>query len=269
MLLPGLSQEHAQGVRSIESFFAQLSEKTMLAEREIRVLLKAIAKAAKAAQLGDVGATTKAMNEANDALAVASAAVGALNVDPRLIEEAFKSDDYFREIVGLAVQQGLKGVRSTEGKLFSYPYVIEKKKSGVALSIGAKTTKQIRPSAVLATLTANRIKGSRFPHQALIDSVELIYEARVRGQSTDLVDIQDVYSLLTSLPGTDKDFPFLEFVAALDEIKRAGITSKNGKILDLPAPSTTGRSGQAIRVIREDGREQLYRMLRLVLRRTP
>ena len=269
MLLPGVATDvssSGEEIASLESYFSTAQSDCSEATRRVRVLLKALVRLEKATEGGDIGVIAKCLEEITAMRrSVEDALLNLTSNRMQPVEAAFRNEKYFKEIADLAAASSIAGVRSTEGRLFSYPYVIERKKSGTALSIGARTTKNIRPSAVLRALADARKRGSRFDPQTLLDAVETIYDVKRRSQATDLVAIDEVYRILTAMPGSEKEYPFLDFLANLDEIKRSGVlTGKTRRSVDLPAPSTTGKGGKAFRIIREDGREQLYHMLRFV-----
>ena len=251
---------------TLEQYFSKAQADCVDAATAVRSLQRTLSRLEKALGGGDVAAISKARDEigaARDSLEQKLAKVASFSTVS--VESVFRSEPYFKEIADLATSRGVSGVRSTEGRLFSYPYVIERKKVGIALSVGTRATKNVRPSAVIQTLSEARKRGSRFTPQALLDAVESAYELKRRSQPTDMVAIDEIHEILTTLPDSAKEYPLLDFLANLDELKRSGLlTSKTRRALDLPPPSTAGKGGKGFRVIREDGREQWYRMLRFV-----
>jgi hypothetical protein len=268
MLLSESALREAEPINSVELYLSECSKSADDAARDAKALVKLVSRAQKALLSGDLAAISKAIAEIRPCTQAIDESLEKLSsFRSKEVEEAFRDERYFREIVDLARRDGFGGVRSTEGRLFSYPYVIERKKAAPVLSLGSKAVKNIRPSAVLKSLMETRKAGSRFDHGKLLEAVETIYDVRRRGQETDLVPIDEIYRLFTIMPGSEKGYAFLEFLATLDAIKRSGTaTVKSARLLDLPPPSTTGKSGKAFVIVREDGREQLYHMLRFVSR---
>lgn len=225
-------------------------------------LSKALAKLNKALTVGNAAVIRRLVDDIRALISVVSDRLTAVsNLDAAFIDRALINDSVFQEIADLAIRQGLGGVRATEGRLFSYPYVVEKKKG--ALSIGSRQTKGVRPSHVLSELIELRKRATKEHGVKLLAAVEKAYQVIVRGQETGFVRIDTLYELLTALPGSEKELSLFDFVAALSRMVDTGENvTKNGKRLELPLAATGGRSGNAIRLIGEDGRERLYQSLR-------
>jgi hypothetical protein len=265
MNFPPADLAHTPPRKGVEATLTQLDLEISAAGRDVTAIAKILERLSKAAAVGDIAVLGKLLKD------IETASIGLKHSLTQLasfgladIDVMFHDETYFKDIEGLARAQNLSGVRATEGKLFAYPNVVERKKSGIALQIGTKTLRNIRPRTVIRALIEARERANAIDRTALLAAVERVYDLLLTGKETNFVSIEDIYGVLTSLPGSDRQLSFLDFLILLDSIRRDGsITTRSGRVLDFPPPSTTGKGGKAFRVIREDGREQLYHMIRL------
>jgi hypothetical protein len=243
---------------SFEAAFELAETELTDAAKAAATLISALSAGRKAAAIGDVGALSKAVQTARTSLrdleSPLDAAGSVLSTD---FAAAMRDGSFTEEVVQHAAKAGLRGVRSVQGALFSFPVVVTPEPDKIAVRLGKVLQKSLRPSALIATLEKLR-KRRTTPAKLskLIDSFEHAFFAASREGHT--VRISRVYDELTPMPDQKKDYTLLDFVADLYMLERSGILeSSNKRILSFSA-STGTRGGDAIRITTEEGEERLY-----------
>jgi hypothetical protein len=245
------------------SFDAADSHLALLEER-----LKAAGKAAslglKASRSGDVGSLSRSiqtvrgiLRELEPVLDQAGAIVS------RNFSESMRSGDFAREVVAAAARERLSGVRVVHGVVFSFPVMVAPQPDKLAVRIGKKLMRMIRPSALVAELQALRNrKASGAKLVRLLDSIERAYLDASRGRTSIAIKIKDIHERLTPLPDQRRDYEELDFISDLYALERENVLmTANQRVISFPA-STGTRGGNAIRLTTESGEERLYSSIR-------
>lgn len=245
------------------AFEAAEGHLALLGER-LKAAGKAAALGQRAARVGDLAALSRAvqtvratLRELEPALDQAGAIVS------RNYAESMRSGDFAREVVASAARQNLPGVRVVHGVVFSFPVVVAPQPDKLAVRLGKKLLRVLRPSALVAQLQALR---SRKPSSArlakLLDAIERAYIDAAGGRSNIAVKIQDIYERLTPLPDQKREYGELDFISDLYALERENVLlSANRRVISFPA-STGTRGGNAIRLTTESGEERLYSSVR-------
>lgn len=253
----------------LEDYLQSAEHAAVRAAQNVTVIARQLTLLRKALVTGNITQIRRYTEELKASLTASESLMDeALRIDPDEIDDLFRSSAYLHEVESLAGTTGLDGVRATEGRLFSYPYVFEKRRS--ALSFGTKSLKGVRPSFVASQLSLLRTKATQRNGSRLLEAVERVYDVLIRSQSTAFVRLDDLYNVLTSLPGSERELSLIDLTCTLAElIDEGAATTKSRRRLELPSASTSGRSGNAIRVIGRDGRERLYQSIRFLPTSSP
>jgi len=165
------------------------------------------------------------------------------------------------------------GVRLIErdGKLFSFPLLVRIESEELAVRIGRKRERRLRPNVLVQQLAASQRRRERFrSSQRFLQLLHAAY-ARIAGPDWEsrgrgpLVTVSSIYEMLTLLPGADKDYPVEEFARDLLVLDRAPETRTSGGLAFAFERSSSSRGGaRPIRAYDEHGREHSYYNLRFI-----
>jgi hypothetical protein len=247
-----------------EAAFEAAENHLSLLEEHLKAAGKAAAAGQKAARVGDLAALSRAiqtvrvtLRELEPGLDQAGAIVS------RNYAESMRSGDFAREVVASAARQNLSGVRVVHGVVFSFPVVVVPQPDKLAVRLGKKLVRMLRPSALVAQLQSLRTRRSSGPRLAkLLDAIERAYIDAAGGRTNIAVKIQDIYERLTPLPDQKREYGELDFISDLYALERENVLlTANRRVISFPA-STGTRGGNAIRLTTESGEERLYSSVR-------
>jgi len=258
------SMERTPSAFSFEETFETADAGIAGAIDRLSVALRALAGAKKAALTGDVSALSKAIHAAR-------AAVG--ESEPQLEQvaiavahdfaSAMRSNELTREIVARAATAHLPGVRLVHGVVFSFPVMLTPLPERLAVRIGKKLIRCLRPSTLIRLLESQRDrKPSRRYLERVLMAIEEAY-LDASGQKLSIaVKIGDIHHQLTRLPEQKNAYPELDFISDLYLLEREGVLQTPiGHVVSFPA-STGTRGGNAIRITTESGQERVYSSIR-------
>ncbi len=219
---------------------------------------KRIKAAAAAGQLRDVQA---ALDNAARLSAAASDATADLRAGWQFDTDAYLSEGHYtKEVLALAAEEGLSAFES-DGRILSYPAIVQVSPNDATVLIDRRRERRIRPSVLVKSLKLLQSRPPKFRAESFLEALCSAYRAVVgmQGQrSGATVKLVDVYTLLTILPGTSKDYTKAEFARDLYLLDQSGIiTARNGATLRLPASALTRGGGVFVTVAR-NGQEKVY-----------
>ncbi len=174
--------------------------------------------------------------------------------------ELLESGAYTKELLAAAAEAGLS-IFEEDGRLLCYPSLVRMLPGDLAIDIDRRKERRIRPSVVVELLSKAQQAGPRFKAEPFLVSLAAAYDLVVAKQGKAggaVVKLDDVYKVLTLLPGQTRDYSRQEFARDLYLLDQSGVTTtKGGRMLRLPASALTRGSG-VLRTVTRSGQEKVY-----------
>ncbi len=167
---------------------------------------------------------------------------------------------YTKEVLELAAEEGLSAFES-DGRILSYPAIVQVSPNDATVLIDRHRERRIRPSVLVKALMALQGRPPKFKADMFLDALSTAYDAVLgqQGQRRGVtVKLVELYSVLTMLPGSSRDYTKAEFARDLYLLDQSGITTtRKGRTLRLPASALT-RSGGVLVTVTRNGQEKVY-----------
>ena len=175
-------------------------------------------------------------------------------------QEYFTSGAYTAEVLEVAGEQGLSAFESDD-RILSYPAIVSVSASDTAVLIDKRKDRNVRPSVLVRTLKALQAKPPKFKPEAYLEALAAAYDLVVALRQLNpgaTVKLADIYTVLTVLPGSGRDYTRQELARDLYLLDQSGLTRiKDGRELQLPASALTRGSG-VLRTVTRSGQEKVY-----------
>jgi hypothetical protein len=175
-------------------------------------------------------------------------------------QEYFTSGGYTAEVLAVAGEQGLSAFESDD-RILSYPAIVSLSASDTAVLIDKRKDRKVRPSVLVRTLKALQAKPPKFKPEAYLEALAAAYDLVVPLRHVSpgaTVKLADIYTVLTVLPGSARDYSRQELARDLYLLDQSGLTRvKDGRELQLPASALTRGSG-VLRTVTRSGQEKVY-----------
>ena len=182
-------------------------------------------------------------------------------------EEHYLDEDYADELRRTASERGLE-IHEQDGRLISHPSIVRILPRDRAVRIDRKKVSTIRPSYLVDLLIVNQNKGSRFPAGRFIEALYEVYSELVKEDSAGrlvegvqgrVVQLSRIYKLLTSLPGSNRDYTPTDFARDLYLLDTSGLTkTRSGATVSFPASTGTRGTKGLFTFVGPDGRDVQY-----------
>ena len=243
------------------------AESTLL---QIRILATKVRRLQKAAKDGNIANIRKTQGELESGLRELTEKVDrAVRSWPLAEEEEerYLKDGYAAELRRAAREEHLT-IREQEGKLVSYPSIVEVLPGERAVTIDKKKIRTLRPTRLVEILIRNRDKTRRFRSTTFLRSLYSVYSELAKAQSTvglykgrqgPVLPLLRIYMLLTSLPGVRRNYTRTDFARDLYELDRSGETTlKSGATVSFSASTGTRSTRGVFSFIGPDGQIAQY-----------
>lgn len=230
-------------------------------------LARALEKAAKDGNIAAVRRAQKAMSDAIDALrqeVANSVESWPFGEDE---EQQYLGDGYGRELRAVAAERGLD-IYERDGRIIAHPSVVRVLPSSRAVRIDRKQVSTIRPTRLADILLQNQKKPARFRASQFLEALYQVYSEITReegssrmpvGQQGRVAQLERVYRLFTSLPGSDREYNRTDFTRDLYLLDRDGPkTTRRGLQVSFPASSGTRSSSGVFSFVAPDGQVVTY-----------
>ena len=246
---------------SLEGALATLEREADAAVRAIASALKETKKIKAAAALGQMRELRAAMDSAIRLCDQAGVTVRDVRDGWSFDEQAhFAGGGYAKEVLALAAEEGVHAFESDD-RILSFPAIVQISPGDTAVVIDKRKDRRTRPSVLVRTLKALQARPPKFKVEAFLESLAVAYElvvAKAGAREASIVKLVDVYSVLTVLPGSGRDYTKQEFARDLYLLDQSGVvTTKDGRRLELPASALTRGTGVLMTVSRS-GQEKIY-----------
>lgn len=231
-----------------------------------RAVVAAIARTRAAVKAGHTAEIARGLGAIAQRIAEAGATAEDLQGWWNFDTAAYLSDGRFLDdLMTAAAEQGLS-VFENDGRIYCFPLLLRVEPRDMAVKIGRRLERGIRPSTLARRLVRLQKRPQRFREEQFL---ELLYRAwrRLAGTAWQgegrgpVVALSDIHDMLTLLPGAD--YPSEEFARDLLLLDRKpGLRTRDGCHFELPA-STLGK-GRTKRIVvyDEKGGEHTYVGLR-------
>ncbi|MGH9127621.1 MAG: hypothetical protein ACRDY2_01325 [Acidimicrobiales bacterium] len=248
-----------------------LSDVEAEAEATLRTLLAAAKQARRAKSAAAAGQVRDLAQSLEAVVALADSAAEAarrLRSGWRFdVPRWFSSGEYTKELLAAAAEAEL-GPLEDDQRILCYPAVIEVSASDISLAIDKRKERKVRPSAVVAQLSALRDRSSKLARpEAFIESLAAAYDlavAFIGGRPGVPVKLSDVHRVLTLRPGAARAYTRQELARDLYLLDQTGIVNvKDGRRLTLPASATT-RNAPVLTTVTRGGQAKIYAAIAFV-----
>ena len=169
-------------------------------------------------------------------------------------EQQYLNEGYGQELRAVAAAKGLE-IYERDGRMIAHPSIVRVLPSVRAVRIDKKRVSTIRPSRLTDILLDIQKKPPSFPAGRFLESLYQVYAEITREEGPDrmitgrqgrVVQLERVYRLFTSLPGSDREYNRTDFTRDLYLLDRDGPkTTRRGMQVSFPASSGT-RTGQGV-----------------------
>ena len=230
-------------------------------------LLSLAKKLQRAARAGNIAAVKRVQGDLDAAVReVCEAAAGAVASWPLADddEQRHLEDGYAAELCAAAGERGLS-VYERDGKLVSFPSIVRILPGDRAVRVDGKRVAGIRPSHLAGLLLKNQKKPARHRSDRFLEAIYAVYAELVRedagGRAAGdgpVVPLTRVYKLLTSLPGSGREYDRTDFARDLFILEAEGPRrTRKGAAVSFPASTGTRRAG-LFTFVGPDGQEARY-----------
>jgi hypothetical protein len=223
--------------------------------------LRELKKAKQCAARGQLRDLRRALTAASSLSAQASRAAEESAASFELDEEEhLASGAYAEELLAAAAAQDV-AMSEADDRLLCYPSLIKVLPNDAAVEIDRRWEKRLRPSVLVGLLAAAQARPPRFRPQPFLESLASAYDlvrSRQQQREGSVVRLVDVWTVLTLLPGQQRDYTRPEFARDLYLLDSSGVdTLKTGRRLRWHASSGTRDSGTLVTVAKT-GQQQRY-----------
>lgn len=254
----------SMAVESDTSFEAALSltqEKAEAALKSAGAVTRELRKARAAAAHGQV-------RDLRRALEAAVGLAGDLRASAQQTRDSFDIDEtaylasgaYAKELLAMAPDQGVALYEEDE-RLLCYPSIVRVIPNDCVVEIDRKRERRLRPSVLLGLLAAVQQRPGKFRAAQLLESLADGYDlvvARGRKKPDAVVQLTEIWGVLTLLPGQAREYTRQEFARDLYQLDLSGAAdTKDGRTLRWHASSGTRSSG-VLSTVSRTGQQQRY-----------
>jgi hypothetical protein len=149
-----------------------------------------------------------------------------------------------------------------DDRLLCYPSILRVLPGDLAVEVDRTKVRGIRPSVVVAQLRRAQQAGPRFKPEPFLASLISAYDfvvAQHRKQPGAVVRLQDLYGVLSLLPGQARDYTRVEFARDLYLLDQAGVTvADRGRRRLRWAASTGTKQAGVLTTVARSGQQQRY-----------
>lgn len=182
-------------------------------------------------------------------------------------EERYLKDEYGAELRRAASERGVQ-IHERDGRLIVHPSIVQVLSRERAVRVDRKKISSIRPSHLAGLLHAAQSKKSRNRPGRFLESLYDVYSELVkedfprRAEPSGpgrVVPLDRIYRLLTSLPGSGRDYTRTDFARDLYMLETSGTTTtRKGATASFPASTGTRGVKGLFTFVGPDGRDVQY-----------
>jgi len=252
---------------SLESALEQMEKRALSAQAATKKLLSAVVATKKAAQVGDLGALRRLVDDIGKIsdgvqLEIESLA-GGWPLDSVAEQALFEDGSYVRELLQEAEGQGLAILEEDE-QLLCYPSLIRLDPARRTILIDRKPYRHVRPRVLVNHLKAQQERQTKFKPGPFLESLfsawDYARKARARGKTPPSdVSIDPIYAVFTVMPGSAREYSKQEFARDLYLLEESGERiTKKGATLHFSRSTGARQARGAATVVDRQGRRIVY-----------
>lgn len=254
---------------TIEQLFADAEQKASDALKLANTITNQLKKYQAAAKAGKV----RDMNAAREQLVQLTGRfdqeIRELATPVPFDEKAYLEDGrYTAELIAAASDAGIL-ITEGNGRLYCYPALIRVLPEERAVRIDKKAERSLRPSYLTSLLGKMQKQPVRFRAGAFLEALYQAYELAVQSKSSrrigSVIQLRELYRLLTLLPGASSDYSLQEFgrdIYLLDQSREA--LTRKGMRLEFHVGAGAAIPAGAMTVVTQSGAEKVYHGLTFV-----
>ena len=183
-------------------------------------------------------------------------------------ESYFSSGDYLRELKSVAEAKGLT-LTEKDGRIHCFPMLLTLSAKDAVVLVDRKPQRNVRPYELVKLLLSIQNRPRKSNEGKLLEAVFEAYcclgpryqkdWSRDAEGIAPAVPLVDIHTLLTLLPGLDREYPREEFARDIHILSaHPDLRTKNGRRFTLTASTGSKASGQRLTVVDQQGRETTY-----------
>ncbi len=231
-------------------------EQAKKAVSSVQKLQKAVANG----NVRDVEKLRLAAQAAGDAAARRGEACPALEFD--VAQYLTPEGEFITELTAAAERAGVR-LSVRDGVIFCYPVLIHLEPELGAVRIDKQLVVNIRPEVLAAQLKKAQARDPKTRPDRFIETLFEAYElVRAKRGIDAYIDLPltQIYTVLTLLPGLDKEYTLLDFTRDIYFLDLSGVTeTKKGYQMSLPASTVSReRSAKILKFVTRDGYEKEF-----------
>lgn len=247
---------------SLEQALANTEAKADAAIRAVNSTVMSLKKFRIAVQTGNLRELLRIMEAVDQAIIDLSQKFTEARRSWVFDEETYLSGRAFpSEIFATAERLGVK-IFEQDDRFYCYPFIIQILPNERILLIDKIREKRLRPSIFLNHLKKLQSKPVRFNYKAFLESLYFVYSKilAMKGKEMGgLVQLKEIYELLTSLPGLSREYPSQEFSRDLYLLDQGGQRTTQGDWkVNLHPPTGRGRVSQIFSTVTREGQVKRY-----------
>ena len=247
------------------------ADSTVRAASKLMSLARALQRAAKDGNINAIKRAQQGLD--SDLSALGHEVANARNIWPFGEEEEsqYLRDGYVTELLDIAMKKGLE-IRKVEDQLVAYPLVVQILPDKRAVKVDGKKVSSLRPSYLVDLLVKNQKKPARYKSGAFLESLYTVYSTLVGEESSNqlvssgrVLPLEKVYRLLTSLPGSSREYVRTEFARDLYLLDANGPKrTRKGATVSFPTSTGARHSKGLFSFVGPDGQNVQYYGLKFV-----
>lgn len=246
---------------SFETALADLERQVDASAKVVMSALKEVKKAKVAAASGSIKDLHMSLEAAKGLGEQVQASLADLQLSWTFdAQQYFASGGFIDELLAKAQSEGVSAFAVDE-KILCYPTIVQIASAETTVFIDKARVRNVRPSVLVRLLKSIQTRPPKFKADAFLESLSDAYDlVRAKRAAPDgsVERLIDVYSVLTLLPGSNRDYTKPEFARDIYLLDQSGIvTTKNGRTLTLPASALTRGSG-LLSTVSRTGQEKIY-----------
>jgi hypothetical protein len=255
-------------VSDFEERLSSLDAKLDEVQRRGKAVVTAVGRTRAALKVGRVVDIARALGAVSQRLDEAKAAAGALTGAWNFDTSTYLADGRFTaDLKQAAAEKGLSLFES-DGRIYCFPLLLRVDAGELAVKIGRRLERRIRPTELAGLLARAQKRPQRFREAQFL---EMLYRAwrRLVGAawrgtgSGPVAGLADIHEILTLLPGTD--YPIEEFARDLLLLDRKpDLRTRDGCRFEFPASTLSRGRMRRIMAYDEQGQERTYLGIRFI-----
>ena len=250
-------------MNEFESAFAGLDSRLAEGQKSIDALTNAFRRLRLAARNGNIAELEKGLAAVVELGREAALTVQALPGSWTFNARTYLGEGYAAELVAAAEEADIRLVER-DGRLYAFPLLLRIDPREVAVRVGRKRERRIRPKELLKQVAAMQKRPQRFREQQFLDLLYRTYQPLAGSAWREIgrgpgpvIPLAEVHSLLTLLPGSD--YPIEEFgrdLLLLD--RKPNLLTRDGCGFSFPGSALARERVRRIVAYDEEGRERMY-----------